>query len=138
MSNVILATAGHKFKNPNWSWGSINHETKSVILRIWENEIIDVNGEQCAEVLNPLYSVNINGRKRAGYTERSEHFECILQGYKPYFLVCTPEDGNAEVWSINSHRKELVIGNHGIFSMNRINDVWYSKLTNLTIKPESL
>jgi len=120
-TNEILKLDNHIQKNPQWSWGSLNALKSSLILRVWDVEIEIINDEQCVLILDKDYG----GTSRAGQSERTGHFNLIMQGATVHYSIITPVDEHAAQWSIKEVKQYLVKGKSGFNAVKRIGSKWY-------------
>lgn len=108
-STKVLALGGHYFSNMRWSWGSINHQTKTVILRVWQHESVRLAHSSNNDGINDtIFYAHEDDDKRPANNERLKHLQAVEEGYRCYLLVCIPKDATAETWSIESFAQYLV------------------------------
>ncbi len=76
---------GAELRNPRWSWGAYDPVTDRLYLRVWEDEVVEDNG-------NPFVMVLRNaGRPVAGRSERQRHLSLAAAGAETYGVLCTPD-----------------------------------------------
>ena len=128
-TNAVLELNGFKLKNPRWSWGS--YKGKEVILRVWHEEVLTEDGNQFVMI----HDKEDTG-SRAGANERKQHFEAILSGCTPYFLLMNRAPDEVD-WKIGEIDRCLSVGKQGAFTAAiRRDNKWYVQLTGETISFE--
>jgi putative restriction endonuclease len=78
---------GADLRNSRWSWGSFDPVTNRVYLRVWEDQLRSIGGEEFILVLR-----SSPRRQSPGYAERQGHLELIRQGAEAFGIVCTARD----------------------------------------------
>lgn len=76
--------------NGRWSWGSVDHTSRRVFLRLWQTDIGEIEGTRTIQVLSR------RGEGGNGWNERLRHLDLVRQGYVAYAVMCekvAPEHG---------------------------------------------
>lgn len=117
---------GAPLGNNRWSWGGVRADG-SVVLRVWQDETIALNGKRYARV---TYHEKFKGHENnLGYQERLHHIALIQSGAKSYMVMCLAADVTAHPRKIRSYNeKEVFVGgeliehdnNHWLEMANRL------------------
>lgn len=76
----FMRSLGATCKNDNWSWSFIDDINKKIIFGAWEDLRSD-DGKKVL-ILASSWRENVNGHKKAGYTQSIDHIDKILyEGY---------------------------------------------------------
>ena len=69
--------------NSRWSWGAFNPLTNTLFLRVWQDNITEIDGKTYISVLNEDWTGN-----SPGFPERIRHVASLKNGTKGYGVIC--------------------------------------------------
>ncbi|MBP7948917.1 MAG: HNH endonuclease [Verrucomicrobiales bacterium] len=74
---------GGDLKNPRWSWGAIDPVMHRIYLRVWEDQIVNFDGQDWVQVFN-----RARPEITAGHRERAGHLDAMRGGADGFGVVC--------------------------------------------------
>lgn len=89
-----LEKIGYKLVNDRWSWGAVDRERKSIVLLVWQDQIINREGKRYVEIQRSKEK-QIAADDRLGRSERDEHIELLRSGYAGLLVLQMAKDPNA-------------------------------------------
>ncbi|MGE3509821.1 MAG: HNH endonuclease [Vicinamibacterales bacterium] len=78
-------TLGANVRNERWSWGALDPVEDRLFLRIWEDQIREIDGRRHALLMGHDWGHT----KSPGYNERLRHIAAMRVGTVAYGVVCT-------------------------------------------------
>ncbi len=106
--------------NQRWSWGSVRESDGAVILRVWQDEKVKLDGRHFMKITH--HKSYIGNEDNDGYRERNKHAELIRNGGKCYMVMCLVKDSKAEPREIKSfNSNDIFVGGEVI---DRDGDTW--------------
>lgn len=78
---------GAPLANLRWSWGAHHAERGHVYLRVWEDQIVDIDGVQ-----HVLVARDRPGYRSPGTAERDRHLALLRAGVPTFGVVCTAKN----------------------------------------------
>ncbi|MGE3755815.1 MAG: HNH endonuclease [Planctomycetota bacterium] len=78
---------GAPLANLRWSWGAHHAERGHVYLRVWEDQIVDIDGVQ-----HVLVARDRPGYRSPGTAERDAHLDLLRAGMPTFGVVCTAKN----------------------------------------------
>lgn len=72
--------------NSRNSWGAIQKKSNNVILKVWSDEEVRLDGKNLILLLH--YKSYIDGLAKVGHRERIEHIERVKRGSSCYLVMC--------------------------------------------------
>ena len=106
--------------NKRWSWGSIRNFDGAVILRVWQDEKIKIDGRYFMRITHHKSYVGSEGNE--GYKERNRHAGLVQNGSKCYMVMCIandPKETPRKIQSFNSD--DIFVGGEVVM---RDGDTW--------------
>lgn len=85
-----FANLGAPLANPLWSWGAVRKSDGLVILRVWNDEKLTIDGRLFRKLADPEFATSL------GYAERLEHLEMIRGGKPGFMVIVTAKDPDAK------------------------------------------
>jgi len=95
---------GAKFRMPRSSWGAMNPLTGQYFLCVWDDQIRNISGVDCALLLSPKWSQTSNGIR-----ERKRHVEALRDGAEGYGVLCISSTTAIHDRKIKSFDKETLL-----------------------------
>lgn len=78
---------GAPLANLRWSWGAPHEGRSHVYLRVWEDQIVDIDGVQ-----QVLVARDRPGYRSPGTPERDAHLDLLRSGVPTFGVVCTAKN----------------------------------------------
>ena len=76
-------------KNVRWSWGAVREGSGEVILRVWSDEVREIDGNSYVRVTNMAH---FGGSKHPGFRERLRHIALLRSGTGGLLFFCWAKD----------------------------------------------
>ena len=83
INNFYTQVLGANLRNPRWSWGAHDPLTDRLYLRVWEDQIVERDGQE-----HVLVQRERPGYRSPGKAERDRHLEMLQDGTATYAVVC--------------------------------------------------
>ena len=83
---------GAPLKNVRWSWGAIREGSGEVILRVWRDEVREIDGNKYVQLTN---MARFGASKHPGFRERLSHLERLQSGSGGFLIFCEAKDPTA-------------------------------------------
>lgn len=106
--------------NPQWSWGAVRESDQAVFLRVWEDEVLKLNGRRYMRLTASAHYAE--HPENLGWRERLRHLALVQAGAPAYMVMCVavdPKAGQRKIRSFN--RDEVFVGGELI---EHDNDWW--------------
>lgn len=104
ISKFYRDTLGANLANSRWSWGAFNPSTNQLFLRVWEDQIKTIDGQECVSLL-----LRNSRNASKGLPERIRHINSLRQGTEGYGVVCTAIDTTGPARTIKSFDAERLL-----------------------------
>jgi len=89
-----FALLGAPLKNVRWSWGAERPSDGALVLRQWEDHILEKDGERFIRLWN--YDAPSPPRTDLGALERLRHIRQIEKGRRCFIILVVAEDKRAQ------------------------------------------
>lgn len=109
----FFRSLGAPLVNSRWSWGASNDDY--IILRVWRDETVTVDGKMRSLVYNPQEDI----ADKMGQRERQKHLDAVATGKPCYLIMCTANRHDALTRKIQSFdTNRIFIGGNLIANEN--------------------
>lgn len=109
-------TFGANVRNERWSWGALDPVDNRLFLRVWSDQIRQIEGSQHALLLRPHWN------NSSGYGERVRHIEAIREGIEAFGVICTPKPRANGSRTIKSFDRAALLRLDGVVDLD--DEVW--------------
>ena len=89
ITSFFKSTLGAPLANHRSSWGAFKPRTNQVFLRVWEDQLDDVDGAERVLVLSKTWN-----QQTRGFSERAKHIEAIKSGAEAFGILCEAVDSS--------------------------------------------
>lgn len=87
INNFYTLVLGANLRNSRWSWGAHDPLTDRLYLRVWEDQIVERDGQE-----HVLVQRERPGYRSPGKAERDRHLEMLQSGTATYAVVCAAKN----------------------------------------------
>jgi hypothetical protein len=100
---------GAPLANQRWSWGAVRESDGVVFLRVWQDQILSIDGVRTALVADHHW--HAKNPQHPGYQEGMRQLEAIRGGAPSYLIMCVAKNAAAELRDIDKYNRDhLFVG----------------------------
>lgn len=125
----LFVNLGAPLANSRWSWGSVRGDG-SVILRVWSDEMTQMNGRRYVRLINRQAYRDDN--ENLGFAERHEHVQILAGGASGFAVLCRAAEPTARSREIVSFDAKTIFRLGELILLN--DDEWAEVIERVSVR----